>query len=133
MRHRLRSNLDGLDHRLAGQRGDLLHALRRFRAMGLIHVRSHDIVYFLNCRIIGIDDEGDDFCPAARVGGKLLCQRKRDMARASGIKHEADKVGAGVDCRVDRFQGGEPANLDINHGAGLPGSFVPRRRDRQRR
>jgi hypothetical protein len=72
-------------------------------------------------RIVGIDQDRDRLDAARSWLGKLLRSLWLDMARALRKEHEADIVGAGINCRVHDLSRANAANFHLHrHLADFP-------------
>lgn len=59
-----------------------------------------------------IDEKQNRGDKRRQASGQLGCTLQRDSARAFGIEHKADGIGAGRDCRVHILLAGQAADLD---------------------
>ena len=82
--------------------------------MQLEEVGADPLDHVLDQRIVGIDHDRDRLDAARAIAASDAGRLELDIARALREEHQADIVGAGIDCRVHDHSRPHAANFHLH-------------------
>ncbi len=88
--------------------------MRRLGAVQLDHVGIDASDHLVEFRVIGIDEKHNDLRLTARQVREAACGCHIDVAWTCGVEHEADVVGAAVECGSERCLGLQSADFHVD-------------------